>query len=99
VRDGRYRATDELKYELEEDERARNASLASIKSLRYGWAVSVVDVDKKLCASQLVYMIATKFQRLHPCFRGPATRIGYWEYRPMSGRDLNQRWRPLTGST
>jgi len=32
VRDGRYRATNELRYELVEDERAWNASFASLKS-------------------------------------------------------------------
>jgi len=36
------------------------------------------EVDRKLRISQLVYMIATTFQRLHPCFRGQATRIDYW---------------------
>jgi len=34
VRDGRYRATDELRYELVEEERVRNASFASLKSIR-----------------------------------------------------------------
>jgi len=31
VRDGTYRATNELRYELVEDERARNASFAKFK--------------------------------------------------------------------
>jgi len=43
-------------------------------------------------------MIATKFQRLYPCFRGQATRIDYWEYCTVCGHVVNQRWRPLTGS-
>jgi len=42
--------------------------------------------------------MATKFQRLRPCLRDKATRIGYWEYCTMSERVVNQRWRPLTGS-
>ena len=39
VRDGRYRATDEFRYELVADERARSASIASLKSMRW-WIVS-----------------------------------------------------------
>jgi len=30
-----------------------------------------------ISGSQLVYVIATKFQRLHPCFWGQATRIDH----------------------
>jgi len=33
--------------------------------------------------SAYIHIIATKFQRLHPCFRGQATWIDYWEYCPM----------------
>jgi len=43
-------------------------------------------------------MIATKFQRLHPCFRSQATRIDYCEYCPMSGIVEIQRWWSLTRS-
>jgi len=39
--------------------------------------------------------MATKFQRLHPCFRGQTTGIDYWAYFPMSWYVLNQRWWPL----
>jgi len=46
----------------------------------------------------LHHWIATKFQRLRPCFLGPATRIDYWKYCPMSRHFVNQRWRLLTGS-
>ena len=48
--------------------------------------------------SQLVYMIATTFQRLHPCFPGQATRRDYLGYCLTSGYVGNRRWRPLTGS-
>jgi len=34
-----------------------------------------------------------------PMFLGSGnTDMGYWEYCPMSGYVINQRWRPLTGS-
>jgi len=56
------------------------------------------EVDRILRLSQLVYVIATKFQRLHPYFRGQTTDLDYWEYCPMSGYDVNQRWRPLIGN-
>jgi len=55
-------------------------------------------VDRILRISQLVYMIATTFQRLHPCFRAQATRKDYWKYCPMPAYVIHQRWRPLTGS-
>jgi len=53
-------------------------------------------VDRKLRVSQLVYMIAAKFQRLHPCFQGQAIQMNCWE--PMYGHVVNQRWWPCTGS-
>jgi len=48
--------------------------------------------------SSVVYVIATKFQRLRPCFRGLATRLEYSQEWPMFGSVGNQRWLPITGS-
>jgi len=48
--------------------------------------------------SKRLSMIATKFQRLYPCFWGQVTRKEEWEYFLMSGYVVNQRWRPLTGN-
>jgi len=56
------------------------------------------EVNRTYRISLILYMIATKFQQLHPCFRDQATQIDYWEYYPMSGLVGYQRWRPLTGS-
>jgi len=39
--------------------------------------------------TKLLYMIATKFQRLTPCFLGKVTQIDSWEYCPMSGYVVN----------
>jgi len=44
-------------------------------------------------------MITAKFQRLHPCMKGQATRRDYWENCSMSGCVLNQWWRSLTENT
>jgi len=43
-------------------------------------------------------VIATKFQRLCPCFRGRTTRLKYSEECTMYGLGINQRWLPITGS-
>jgi len=48
--------------------------------------------------SKLLYMIATKFQRLYPCFWGWVSRKDYWKYCLMSEYVVYQRWRPLTAS-
>jgi len=39
---------------------------------------------------------SNKIPTAKPMFQ--ATRIDYWEYCPMSGHVVYQRWRPLTGS-
>jgi len=56
------------------------------------------EVNGILHISPLLYMIATKFQRLHPCVWDQATRVAYWKYCPISGHVGSQRWKPLTGS-
>jgi len=33
-----------------------------------------------------------------PLYLDQATGIDYWEYCPMSGHVVNQKWRPFTGS-
>jgi len=48
--------------------------------------------------SSVVYVIATKFQRLCPCFRDLATRLEYSYEWPIFESVRNQRWLPLTGS-
>jgi len=47
---------------------------------------------------KLLYIIATKFQRLYPCFWGWVTRRDWLEYCLMCEYVVYQRWRPLTGS-
>ena len=48
--------------------------------------------------SQLLYKIATKFQRYNTHFLGRTTRLDYCGDCPTCGFVRNQRWRPLTGS-
>jgi len=45
--------------------------------------------SRKLRKSQIVCMIATKFQRLYPCFRDQATQLDRCEYSPTSGSDAS----------
>ena len=42
--------------------------------------------------------MATKFQRLYPCFRVRATRLHYCGDCSTCGFVSNQRWRPVTGN-
>jgi hypothetical protein len=54
--------------------------------------------DMESRVSQLLDQTATKFQRLRPCFRDPATQWDQCGYCTMHREVENQRWRPLTGS-
>jgi hypothetical protein len=43
-------------------------------------------------------MIANKFKRLYPCFRGPAKQLDYYGNRPSSEFGGIRIWRPVIGS-
>ena len=67
-----------------------------MSKIKDGGVQPKVDMTKRIY--QLVYIIATKFQRLYPCFRGRATRFDYCGDGPTCWFVKNWRWWPVTGS-
>jgi len=64
---------------LSDDTRSQKSKMAAEKT--------------KLNVAQFLHTIATKFQRLYPCFRGRASRLDYSEECSMCGKLRNQIWR------